>query len=548
MTHFSIPEILALVERANEISSTSHLDQLLVQMFDLILEVCGAESGTLYLLDQSAGELEFRLVRGSTSPNLVGKRIPKDVGIVGATIRERRPLEVVDIVNDPRWYRGPSETAAHRVTKVISFPLLLRSEPTGVIQIFNYQWAELELIQLLGNRMASEVEQAALLESSRSYSQRLEALVSIIGKIASSLDRDQILQIILEYASVLLDAEASSLFLVDEQTGDLVLQSASKTQTADLSNIRVPPGKGVIGHVVQTGETVLVADVTRDERYYKGIDQNTGFATRSILAVPLRSREIKMGVSEMNGVAEHVIGGVEVLNKRVKTFTSEDARLLETLASHAATVLQIADLYNSTNELFHSVLRVTSAMVDARDRYTEGHSQRVSDFAVAIATELGLPAEMVRHIQISGLLHDVGKIGVADAILNKTGALTPAEFAEMKKHPTIGANILKEVAVLKVEMAGVLEHHEKLDGSGYPAGLRGDQISLMGRVLAAADVFDALTSDRPYRKGWDVEETFEKMINGIGTHFDGECVHALIRAYTKNLVHTQHERERLKAQ
>jgi putative nucleotidyltransferase with HDIG domain len=541
-SHFSISEILQLLERANDIASTTQLDNLLEQMLDLMLEVCGADSGTLYLFDQDAGELEFRLVRGKSSARLQGQRIPKDTGIVGATLRERRAIEVRDIVNDPRWAGGPAGTDSHKLCKVISFPLLLRGEPLGVVQLFNYAWPELAIVQLLGNRMASEVEQAELLEASRSYGQRLEALVSIIGQISSSLDRSNILQMIIEYACLLLQADVGSLFVLDESSGELVLQQASKTQMADLHGLRVPPGKGIIGYVVQSGETTMVADAYQDPRHYAVIDQITGYTTRTMLAVPLRTQRINLG-AERGAFEQRVIGGLEVLNKKSGLFTAEDARLFETLANQAATVLQIVELYQNTEELFLDVIRVISAAVDAKDPYTEGHSQRVSDFAVAVARELGLPVETLHHIRIAGLLHDVGKIGISDAILKKPGTLTSEERVEIKKHPTIGANIMGGVRMLQTELQGIAQHHERLNGTGYPKGLA--DVSLLGRIIAVADIFDATTSDRPYHKAKDAQEAFAQMMAEVGTCLDESCVYAIMRAYAKNDIHTQPEKEAL---
>jgi HD-GYP domain-containing protein (c-di-GMP phosphodiesterase class II) len=535
-SHFSIPEILHLLERANNIASTSQLEALLERMLDLMLEVCAADSGTLYLLD--GDELEFRLVRGKSRERLQGQRIPKETGIVGATLREGHAIEVTDIVKDPRWAGGPAGTDSHKLRKVISFPLLLRGEPVGVVQLFNYAWPELAIVQLLGNRMASELEQAQLLEASRAYGQRLEALVSIIREISSSLDRSNILQMIIEYACLLLRADVGSLFMLDEDTGELVIQQASKDQQTLLYGLRVPPGRGIIGHVVRNGKTVIVADASQDPRHYPVIDEITGYTTRSLMAVPLRTQRINLG-AERGDFEQRIIGGLEVLNKKTGVFTQQDARLFETLANQAATVLQIVALYQNTEELFLDVIRVISAAIDAKDPYTEGHSQRVSDFAVAVAREMNLPAETLHHIRIAGLLHDVGKIGIPDNILNKPGSLTGEEYGEMKKHPAIGAHIMGGVRMLQTELEGISQHHERLSGAGYPLGLK--NVSLVGRIIAVADIFDAATSDRPYHQAADVQDAFAQLIDQAGIHLDEACVYALMRAYAKNDIHTQKE-------
>lgn len=536
--------LLPILERANEIASTSQLDDLLDRMMDLIIETCRGDAGTLYLLDRQANELVFKVVKGDENSRLLlGRRIKVSQGIVGATLRDRKPLWVPDIKQDSRWYRdlnGPDHRNQPR--SVLSFPLLLHNEPIGVVQVFDPDFPELQLAQLLGNRMASEIDKAMLLEASRQRSERLQALVEIIGYIGSSLNQDDILRMIIDFACQLLNAEAGSLFLVDEPTGDLVLHVANNLQGRSLVGVRVPAGKGIIGYVVLKGETVLVADTSQDKRHYTQVDQASGFATRSILAVPLKVRTLSLG-GERGVTQEHIIGGLEALNKREGTFNQEDARLLETFANQAATVLDIARLYTNTSDLLVGVVQALTTAIDAKDPYTEGHSQRVSDYSLAIARELNIPVETINHLRIAGLLHDVGKIGVPDDVLKKPGHLNSHEMAEMKKHPLIGEKIMRPVHNLEREMPAITEHHERVDGTGYPKGLSGDDISLIGRIVAVADVFDALTSNRPYRKGQSVEQVFEQLRMGIGTHFDADCVNALITAYQRGLVQTQKERE-----
>ena len=536
--------LIPILERANEIASTSQLDDLLDRMMDLVIETCRGNAGTLYLLDHQANELVFKVVKGDeNSQLLVGKRINVSQGIVGATLRNRKPLWVPDITQDARWYRelsGPD--LKNQPRSVLSFPLLLHNEPIGVVQVFNPASPELQLAQLLGNRMASEIDKAMLLAASRQRSERLQALVEIIGHVGSSLSQDDILQMIIDFACQLLNAEAGSLFLVDEETGDLVLHVANNLQERNLLGVRVPAGKGIIGYVVHSGETLLVADTSQDERHYSQVDQASGFETRSILAVPLKVRTLILG-GERGVTQEHIIGGLEALNKLEGTFDQEDARMLETFANQAATVLEIARLYTNTSDLLIGVVQALTTAIDAKDPYTEGHSQRVSDYSVAIARELSIPAETLNHLRIAGLLHDVGKIGVPDGVLQKPGRLNEKEMAEMRKHPLIGEKIMKPVRNLQREMPAITEHHERVDGTGYPKGMSGDDISLIGRIVAVADVFDALSSDRPYRKGQSAEQVFQHLLAGVGTHFDANCVNALIGAYQRGLVQTQSERE-----
>jgi HD-GYP domain-containing protein (c-di-GMP phosphodiesterase class II) len=186
-------------------------------------------------------------------------------------------------------------------------------------------------------------------------------------------------------------------------------------------------------------------------------------------------------------------------NKDNGYFDSEDMQLLEILASQASTVLQIASLYGQANGLFLDFVLALASAIDAKDPYTRGHSHRVSTISVAIAQILGIEGDLIHEIRLGSLLHDIGKIGIPDTVLTKTSRLTKDEFEQVKKHPMIGYKIMSQVKLLSNSLPAILEHHERLDGSGYPLGLEGEQISILGRVVAVAVVYDALTTNRPYR-------------------------------------------------
>ncbi|RPI28945.1 MAG: GAF domain-containing protein [Chloroflexota bacterium] len=530
--------LLSILERANRIASSSQLDDLLGQMLDLVIDVCEAKAAALCLFDCQAGEMVCRVVRGvENSQKLTGKRIKIERSLAGKTLAQRGPILIEDL---DASQIDPIEIGLPDLKRALSIPLWLHDELFGVVQVFNFVNPEIQIVQLLGNRMASELDKALLIQASEQRSERFKALIDIIGRIGSSLDRDQILKMIIESARQLLNAEAGSLFLVDEVTGELVLHFATNIPPEQWPSVRVPPDKGIIGYVARTGETVLVPDTQKDDRYYSNVAQNVGFETRSILAVPLRTRQVYLG-GERGSSEERIIGGLEALNKANGTFDAEDAVLLETFANQAATVFQIASLYANTEELFIDVVRAMTAAIDAKDPYTEGHSERVSDFAVAIARELDLKTELIYHIRIAGLLHDVGKIGISDNVLKKPGQLNMEEFEEIKKHPKIGERIMREVRMLQTELAGISQHHEWVDGTGYPSGLCGEGLSLTGRIIAVADVFDAITSDRPYRAAQPANMVLDHLRAETGSHFDRACVEALVRAFQNGMIRVQGE-------
>jgi putative nucleotidyltransferase with HDIG domain len=168
----------------------------------------------------------------------------------------------------------------------------------------------------------------------------------------------------------------------------------------------------------------------------------------------------------------------------------------------------------------HKFLTTMAASIDARDRYTSGHSQRVAHWGREIAKEIGLPAEKVDEVYFGGILHDIGKIGIEDEILNKKGKLTPEEYDKIKQHTVIGYEIILQAGMFNELLPAIRSHHERIDGRGYPDGLVGDEIPLVARILAISDSFDAMVADRPYRKGLPVEEALQEIKRGAGTQFD----------------------------
>ena len=513
--------ILPLFERANRIAASPDLQGLLEQTLALLVEVCGAAAGALYLLDESGQSLACR----AGDCRVFGAQAARSDGLAGAALRQRRSLHGDDLSGGP-------------FSRLVSLPLLKEAGELGVVHLFDASQPAFDLAQVLADRLAGEIDRSIQLEASRQRNRRLEALIAILERIGTSLDREQILRVIIDSARDFLQAEACSLFLTDEATGDLELVIASNVDDRiRVERTRVPAGKGIIGQVVTSGETILVADTARDERHYSVVDRESGFTTRSILAMPLRMPKMDLG-GERGETEERIVGGLEVLNKIHGTFSEDDAQLLRVLANQAATVLEIASLYTDANELSLDVVRSLTAAIDAKDPYTEGHSRRVSDFSVEIARELGLPPGQIYHIRIGSLLHDVGKIGVPDAILAKTGELTESEFDLVKQHPAIGARIMSKVRMLRADLPMLAEHQERLDGSGYPEGLKDGQIALTSRIVTVADVFDAMTSDRPYRKASPAEAALEFLHSHVDTQFDRACVEALARAYQRGVIRT----------
>jgi putative nucleotidyltransferase with HDIG domain len=273
----------------------------------------------------------------------------------------------------------------------------------------------------------------------------------------------------------------------------------------------------------QTSHSAVVGHSERPPSLTCQSEGEFSFFNRSAITVPLRSGSLNQAHPDH----KQILGGLMALNKQQASFQEEDAQLMQILANQTSTFLQVLEMYEGAGELFLGVIKSFITAIDAKDAYTQGHSQRVSDYSVLISQELGLEEAIVNDIRIGSLLHDIGKIGIPDSILLKNGKLSVEETETIKKHPYTGINILSQVKLLEPMKPAISEHHERLDGSGYPNHLKESQISLMGRIVAVADVFDAMTSDRPYRPALSVKDVLVHLKKYASTLFDLSCVQAL---------------------
>ncbi len=230
--------------------------------------------------------------------------------------------------------------------------------------------------------------------------------------------------------------------------------------------------------------------------------------------------------------------GVIYLDTRTQTkmFTKKDLELLVALAGPASTAIKNAQYVESLKQSNHETTMALASAIELRDHYTVGHTYRVTNFAVEIAKVLGWQNDKIEETRLGGVLHDIGKIAVDDAILRKPSKLTNDEFEQMKIHPARGAEMIENISFLKNIIPYCLYHHEKYDGTGYPYGLKGEEIPIEGRVISVADAFDAMTSNRPYRKGMPIEVAIAELEAGSGTQFDTECVNAMLEAFNNGKI------------
>ena len=259
---------------------------------------------------------------------------------------------------------------------------------------------------------------------------------------------------------------------------------------------------------------------------------------RNVIVVPLSGRNKNRSSQEAGSLrpgANRVIGMLVAVNRLDKPdFDSTDAKLFTSVASECAVFVENNRLFSDLKELFIGSLKALTRSIDAKDRYTRGHSERVAFISKWIAEQLAeeenLDQEQIHKIYLAGLLHDIGKIGIDEKLLCKTGRITAREKNKMRMHPSIGANILGGIKQMRDIIPGVLCHHERVDGKGYPSGLKGDQIPLMGKIVGLADSFDAMTSERVYKDVMTVEKAVAEIEKRLGTQFDEKVAAAFLKS------------------
>lgn len=348
----------------------------------------------------------------------------------------------------------------------------------------------------------------------------LVSLVKISRSITALTDIDELLRVIAEETKNAIQADRCTVFLWDKDTDELWSKVALGLNSSQ--EIRFPADKGLAGYVVKSGETLNIVDAYQDPRFNPEVDTKTGYRTKTILCMPI-----------MNNNKE-IIGAFQVLNKIDGVFTKNDEDLLIAIGGSASIALENAQLfdqqlqlYREQKLLFESFIDTLATSIDARDKITAGHSTRVRMYSSLLAEAVGMSAKDRSLVEKAAILHDIGKIGIRDSVLQKEGKLTDEEYKHIQEHVRITHNILNKIYMspdfrIITEMA--CSHHEKWDGTGYYRHLKGEEITLGGRILAVADVFDAITSKRHYRDKMPIANVLDILIKGAGSHFDKNLV------------------------
>lgn len=370
--------------------------------------------------------------------------------------------------------------------------------------------------------MSSENSQESRIMELEQQVKELSTLVEVSRAINANLGTGLVLETVLEQALSAIEAEAGTLWTLDEEALQIVPQVAEGPAADSVMSVRLKCGEGIVGRVVESGTGELISDAQTDPRWAGRVDAGTGFVTRSIVCAPLTSHST-------------TIGCLQLVNKNEgRYFEESDLQLLTALGAQAALVIDNARLLERTRALAHSLgeawkgtLDALTAALSSRDTDTQAHCYRTVELMVFLSRTMGLPESEIPALARGALLHDIGKIGIPDEILLKPGRLTDEERAAMQEHSRIGYEMLSPIASLQDALSIVHFHHEDYDGSGYPKGLKGEEIPKGARIFHVADVYDALTQPRPYKNAWTHDEAMEELRKFTGTRYDPEVMAAM---------------------
>ena len=381
---------------------------------------------------------------------------------------------------------------------------------------------ELLLLQGLADQAALAITNTRLYKDARRRLEHLQALRAIDIAISSNRDLQQALNIVLDQITKQLQVDAAVILLWDEDKQKLEFGTSRGFQTSTLRYTSLQLGEGMAGRAAQQRQIVHIPDLRIDPQTLKTASALMAEGFVSYYAAPLLAQ------GQIKGV-------LEIFHRSLLDPDDEWLGFLETLAGQAAIAVESTSLFEDlqrTNEelikAYDATIEGWSHALDLRDKETEGHTQRVTELSLQLARIFHFSDKELLYVRWGALLHDIGKMGVPDRILLKEGPLTEEEWVVMRQHPVYAHEMLRPIQYLRPALDIPYCHHEKWDGTGYPRGLKGEEIPLAARLFAVVDVWDALTSDRPYRAAWSHEKTLAHIRQGAGQHFDPQVVEVFV--------------------
>jgi HD-GYP domain-containing protein (c-di-GMP phosphodiesterase class II) len=480
---------------------------------EIIKSVCdriGAARGDLFIIGERGGDHFKPIGTGGRRQKAVPSDHPLKREIGAAVSKSGTPYSL---------------TLDNGGGSILYVPVKVHGDVIGIIEIAKegsgegFSPEDVSILEETGGLISILVDNARLIEMKNRSRDEIAELMEVAGILNSSLDPRVVQKKAIETVTRLLDCEVASLLLVDEKSNELYFEVALGTKGDQVKEIRLKMGEGIAGWVAQNNRALVIDDVKTDPRHSTRADDHSKFVTRNMICVPM-------------SVKGNVIGVLEAINKLDHgLFSNGDLSILLSLANEVAIAVDNARLYDELRETFYQTAGALAGAIEKRDPYTGDHTRRVMRYSMAIGRRLALSPEERENLMLAAILHDIGKIGVEDSVLRKESRLDDEEYEKIAMHPQIGVDILGHIKKLGGVVPGMKSHHERYDGTGYPEHLKGNDIPLIARIIAVADTFDAMTSDRPYRKAKSDQEAIDELVNNAATQFDGDVVEAFIASY-----------------
>lgn len=523
---------VAELEAVNRISgalrSAEKLTQMLQSLLDELLEILGVQAGGIILKGDSNPMSEVVETRGWLNQSLWLIADPEK-GFLKTIFDSPQTIYSDHLRDDPHIDSLARETLPAGWSAVV-LPVQALDEVLGLMMVCaahpqEFSAFEINLLETIAQIAGNTIHRMHLHEQTQRSLQRIAALHEIDTIIRSNLDLKATLGIILEQVVQQLGVDAADVLLSDASSVTLELAAWRGMDLPAEKGLQVRFGEGLAGGAALNRVRMIGTPAN--------FEQEPPGRLRMI-----RDERIQYGVSTPLLSRGKVTGVLEVFHRSPLEPDPEWFNFLATLAGQVALAVEdlslLENLHRTNTELvlaYDETIEGWSRAMDLRDRETEGHTRRVTEMTLTLAKKMGLPDDRIIHVRRGAMLHDIGKMGVPDNILHKPGPLTDSEWAIMRCHPQYAYELLSPIAYLELALDIPYCHHERWDGSGYPRGLKADQIPLAARLFAVVDVFDALTSDRPYRKAWSKEKTLEYILEQSGKHFDPEVVRIFLELF-----------------
>ena len=508
----------AIITASQALRKATTRTEILTVILDQVIALFKADGSMLGLPNPIIGGITIEMGRGIIGERFTGLNIPPGEGVSGWVIENKKPYLNNHADTDSLFYHSDLLADSHCVASV---PLIAQERAIGALWIArrdDITEQEVRLLNAIADIAANAIHRVTLFEQTEQQLHHLTALHQIDLAISTNFDSNITFNVILNSVKNELEVDAVSILLLDPVTHTLDYAAGIGFRTRSIERSNVKLGDGYTGRATQEYRTVSCPDLR----------QARGTFSRSSL---LADEEFAAYYATPLIVKGQVKGVLELFHRKTLDPTQEWLDYFETLATQAAIAMENAslleNLQRSNMELmlaYDATIEGWSRALDLRDRETEGHTQRVTEMALKLAGKIGMNDVEKLNLRRGALLHDIGKMGVPDSVLLKPGLLTESEWEIMRQHPSYAYQMLSPITYLKNALEISYCHHEKWDGSGYPRGLKGEEIPLAARMFAVVDVFDALTSDRPYRKAWPLEEVYRYIQEQAGKHFDPQIV------------------------